>query len=67
MIRQYEVIVYDNVTDTTNQIEVFANNIYEAKERAKLINAKKLREDDQNRYIQNILNETKVFCIGIIK
>lgn len=67
MVRQYEVIVYDNVTDTTNQIEVFANNVYEAKERAKLINAKKLMEDDQNRYIQNILNETKVFCIGIIK
>ena len=67
MIRQYEVIVYDNVTDTTNQIEVFANNVYEAKERAKLINAKKLRENDPNRYIQNILNETKVFCIGIIK
>lgn len=67
MVRQYEVIVYDKVTDTTNQIEVFANNVYEAKERAKLINAKKLMEDDQNRYIQNILNETKVFCIGIIK
>lgn len=67
MVRQYEVIVYDKVTDTTNQIELFANNVYEAKERAKLINAKKLMEDDQNRYIQNILNETKVFCIGIIK
>lgn len=67
MVRQYEVIVYDKVTDTTNQIEVFANNVYEAKERAKLINAKKLMEDDQNRYIQNILNETKVFCIGITK
>lgn len=67
MIRQYEVIVYDKVTDTTNQIEVFANNVYEAKERAKLINAKKLRGKDPNRYIQNILNETKVFCIGIVK
>lgn len=67
MVRQYEVIVYDKVTDTTNQIEVFANNVYEAEERAKLINAKKLREDDTNRYIQNILSETKVFCIGIIK
>lgn len=67
MVRQYEVIVYDKVTETINQIEVFANNIYEAEERAKLINAKKLMEDDPNRYIQNILNETKVFCIGIIK
>lgn len=67
MVKQYEIMVYDKVTDTTNQIEVFANNIYEAEERAKLINAKKLREDDPNRYIQNILNETKVFCIGIIK
>lgn len=67
MVRQYEITLYDKVTDTTNQIEVFANNIYEAEEKAKLINAKKLREDDQNRYIQNILNETKVFCIGIIK
>lgn len=67
MVKQYEVIVYDKITNTTNQIEVFANNVYEAEERAKLINAKKLREDDQNRYIQNILNETKVFCIGIIK
>lgn len=67
MVKQYEIMVYDRITDTTNQIEVFANNIYEAKERAKLINAKKLREDDPNRYTQNILNETKVFCIGIIK
>lgn len=67
MVRQYEVIVYDNVTDTTNQIEVFANNIYEAKERAKLINAERLRKEKPYRYIQNILNETKVFCIGIIK
>lgn len=67
MVRQYEVIVYDKVTDTTNQIEVFANNVYEAEERAKLINAKKLREGNQNRHIQNILSETKVFCIGIIK
>ena len=67
MVRQYEVTLYDRITETTNQIEVFANNVYEAEERAKLINAKKLREDDQNRYIQNILNETKVFCIGIIK
>lgn len=67
MVRQYEVTLYDRITETINQIEVFANNIYEAEEKAKLINAKKLREDDQNRYIQNILNETKVFCIGIIK
>lgn len=67
MVRQYEVTLYDRITETTNQIEVFANNVYEAEERAKLINAKKLREDDQDRYIQNILNETKVFCIGIIK
>lgn len=67
MVKQYEVIVYDKVTDTTNQIEVFANNIYEAKERAKLINAERLRKENQDRYIQNILNETKVFCIGIIK
>ena len=65
MVRQYEVIVYDKVTDTTNQIEVFANNVYEAKERAKLINSVKLSKEDPNRYIQNILNETKVFCIGI--
>ena len=67
MVKQYEVTLYDRITETTNQIEVFANNIYEAEEIAKLINAKKLREDDPNRYIQNILNETKVFCIGIIK
>lgn len=67
MVRQYEVTVYDRITETTNQIEVFANNIYEAKERAKLINAEKLRKENQNRYVQNILNETKVFCIGIIK
>lgn len=67
MVRQYEITLYDRITETTNQIEVFANNVYEAEERAKLINAKKLREDDPNRYIQNILNETKVFCIGIIK
>lgn len=67
MARQYQILVYDKVTDTTNQIEVFANNIYEAKERAKLINAEKLRKENQNRYVQNILNETKVFCIGIIK
>ena len=67
MVRQYEVIVYDKVTDTTNQIEVFANNIYEAKERAKLINAEMLRKENQNRYIKNILNETKVFCFGIIR
>lgn len=67
MVRQYEITLYDRITETINQIEVFANNVYEAEERAKLINAKKLREDDPNRYIQNILNETKVFCIGIIK
>lgn len=67
MVRQYEITLYDKVTDTTNQIEVFANNIYEAKERAKLINAEKLREENPNRYIQNILSETKVFCVGIIK
>lgn len=67
MVRQYEVTLYDRITEIINQIEVFANNVYEAEERAKLINAKKLREDDPNRYIQNILNETKVFCIGIIK
>lgn len=67
MVKQYEVTLYDRITETINQIEVFANNVYEAEERAKLINAKKLREDDPNRYIQNILNETKVFCIGIIK
>lgn len=65
MVRQYEITLYDRITETINQIEVFANNVYEAEERAKLINAKKLREDDPNRYIQNILNETKVFCIGI--
>lgn len=67
MVRQYEVTIHDRITETTNQIEVFANNIYEAEERAKLINAEKLRKENQNRYIQNILNETKVFCIGIIK
>ncbi len=67
MVRQYEITIYDRVTETTNQIEVFANNVYEAEERAKLINAEKLRKEDPNRYIQNILNETKVFCIGIIK
>lgn len=67
MVKQYEVTLYDRITETINQIEVFANNVYEAEERAKLINAKKLREDDPNRYIQNILKETKVFCIGIIK
>lgn len=65
MVRQYEITLYDRITETINQIEVFANNVYEAEERAKLINAKKLREDDPNRYIQNILNETRVFCIGI--
>ena len=67
MVKQYEITIYDKVTDTTNQIEVFANNIYEAEERAKLINAERLRKENPNRYIQNILNETKVFCIGIIK
>lgn len=67
MVRQYEITIYDRVTETTNQIEVFANNIYEAEGRAKLINAVKLRKENPDRYIQNILNETKVFCIGIIK
>lgn len=67
MVRKYEITLYDRITETINQIEVFANNIYEAKEGAKLINAEKLRKENQNRYIQNILNETKVFCIGIIK
>ena len=65
MVRQYEVTVYDRITETTNQIEVFANNIYEAKERAKLINAEMLRKENQNRYTKNILEETKVICIGI--
>ena len=65
MVKQYEVTLYDRITETINQIEVFANNVYEAEERAKLINAEKLRKENQNRYIQNILNETKVFCIGI--
>lgn len=65
MVRQYEVTVYDTITNTTNQIEVFANNIYEAKETAKRVNDEMLRKGDQNRYTKNILEETKVICIGI--
>jgi hypothetical protein len=65
MVRQYEVIVHDTITNTTNQIEVFANNIYEAKETAKRVNAEILRKGNQNRYTKNILEETKVICIGI--
>ena len=65
-MKQYRIIVYDKITDKFKTIEIFANNIYEARNTAKDNIMQIIRKIDI-RQSENILNNLVIISVEILK
>ena len=65
-MKQYRIIVYDKITDKFKTIEIFANNIYEARNTAKENVMQIIRKID-TRQIKDILNNLVIISVEILK
>lgn len=65
-MNHYKIIVYDKTTDKFKTIEIFANNIYEARNTAKENVMQIIRKID-TRQIRDILNDLVIISVEILK
>lgn len=65
-MKQYRIIVYDKITDKFKTIEIFANNIYEARNTAKENVMQIIRKID-TRQAKDILNDLVIISVEILK
>lgn len=65
-MKQYRIIVYDKITDKFKTIEIFANNIYEARNTAKDNIMQIIRKIDI-RQSEDILNNLVIISVEILK
>ena len=65
-MKQYRIIVYDKITDKFKTIEIFANNIYEARNTAKENVMQIIRKID-TRQAKDILNNLVIISVEILK
>lgn len=66
-MKLFKVTVYDEGTETAKEIEVKSNDIYDAKEKARLINTKRLKLENQVRYMEKIYNEQTILSVELLK
>ena len=64
-MKEYKIGIYDKLTEEVKEIKVSANNIYQAKENAKLINAKRIHNENSKRYMRNIIEEELILYTTI--
>lgn len=65
-MKNYKIIVYDKITDKFKTIEIFANNIYEARNTAKENIMQIIRKIDA-RQAKDILNDLVIISVEILK
>ena len=65
-MKHYKIIVYDKITDKFKKIEIFANNIYEARNTAKENVMQIIRKSD-TRQVKDILNNLVIISIEVLK
>lgn len=65
-MKHYKVIVYDKITDKFKTIEIFANNIYEARNTAKDNIMQIIRKIDI-RQSEDILNNLVIISVEVLK
>ena len=65
-MKYYKIIVYDKITDKFKTIEIFANNIYEARNTAKENVMQIIRKID-TRQSKDILNNLVIISVEILK
>ena len=65
-MKHYKIIVYDKATDIFKTIEVFANNIYEARNTAKDNVMQIIRKSDI-RQAKDILNDLVIISVEVLK
>lgn len=65
-MKHYKIIVYDKITDKFKTIEIFANNIYEARNTAKENVMQIIRKID-TRQAKDILNNLVIISVEILK
>lgn len=65
-MKHYKIIVYDKATDIFKTIEVFANNIYEARNTAKDNVMQIIRKSD-TRQAKDILNDLVIISVEVLK
>ena len=65
-MNHYKIIVYDKTTDKFKTIEIFANNIYEARNTSKENVMQIIRKID-TRQTENILNNLVIISVEILK
>ncbi len=65
-MKHYKIIVYDKITDKFKTIEIFANNIYEARNTAKENVMQIIRKID-TRQSKDILNNLVIISVEILK
>lgn len=65
-MEHYKIIVYDKITDKFKTIEIFANNIYEARNTAKENVMQIIRKID-TRQAKDILNNLVIISVEILK
>lgn len=65
-MKNYKIIVYDKITDKFETIEIFANNIYEARNTAKENVMQIIRKID-TRQSKDILNNLVIISVEILK
>lgn len=65
-MNHYKIIVYDKTNDKFKTIEIFANNIYEARNTAKENVMQIIRKID-TRQVEDILNDLVIISVEILK
>ena len=65
-MKHYKIIVYDKVSDTFKTIEVFADNIYEARNAAK-DNVMQIIIKSDIRQARDILNDLVIISVEVLK
>ena len=65
-MKNYRIIVYDKSTDKFKTIEIFANNIYEARNTAKENVMQIIRKID-TRQTEDIINNLVIISVEILK
>lgn len=65
-MKHYKIIVYDKIADIFKTIEVFADNIYEARNTAKDNVMQIIRKSD-TRQAKDILNDLVIISVEVLK
>ncbi len=65
-MKHYKIIVYDKIADIFKIIEVFADNIYEARNAAKDNVMQIIRKND-TRQVRDMLNDLVIISVEVLK